>query len=244
MPHEKRISAPKHWPIMRKTNVFTFTARAGAHPREHCIPAGILIRDVLGYANNAKEVKYIMRNNMALVDGRPVKKPQAPIGHQDVISFPLVGEHYRLVFRPKHGLTPYKISESEATQKLCYIRNKTIIKGGKVQLNLHDGRNITLDDSTFDGKPIQTRGTILIDLPSQEVKAYFPLETDMHAMIIHGRNMGVVGKIIDISETSGITKSIAAIETSEGEIYRTTRDYLFIVGKDEPIISLWNSEEA
>ena len=193
---------------------------------------------------DAKEVKYIMRRNMALVDGRPIKKPQFPLGHQDVISFPMLEKHYRLIFRPKHGLTPYEISDKESTQKLCTIRNKTIVKGGRVQLNLHDGRNITLDEATFEGETIQTRGTILIDLPTQEVKAYFPLDTDMHAMIIHGRNMGIVGKILEISETSGVTKSIAAIETSEGEIYRTTRDYLFIVGKDKPIFSLWNSKEA
>ena len=244
MPHEKRKSAPKHWPIQRKTNFFTFTARAGPHPREHCIPAGVLIRDVLGYAKNAKEIKYILRRNYALVDGRPIKKPQFPLGHQDVISFPLLEKHYRLVYRPKHGLTPYEISADEATQKLCNIRNKTIVKGGKLQLNLHDGRNITLDDATFEGETIQTRGTVLIDLPTQEVKAYFPLNTEMYALISHGRNMGVFGTILEISETAGVTKSIAAIETPEGEIYRTTREYLFIVGKDKPILSLWKPKEA
>ena len=242
--HEKRKSAPKYWPIQRKTNFFTFAAQPGPHPRVNCITAGVLIRDVLGYAKNAKEIKYILRRNYALVDGRPIKKPQFPLGHQDVISFPMLEKYYRIVYRSKHGLTPIEISADEANQKLCYIENKTIVKGGKLQLNLHDGRNITLDESTFEGETIQTRGTLLIDLPSQEIKAYFPLSTEMYALITHGRNMGVFGTILEISETAGVTKSIAAIETPEGEVYRTTRDYLFIVGKEKPTLSLWKPKEA
>ena len=82
------------------------------------------------------------------------------------------------------------------------------------------------------------------NLPTQEVKAYFPLSTEMYALITHGRNMGIFGTILEISETAGVTKSIAAIETPEGEIYRTTRDYLFIVGKEKPTLSLWKPEEV
>ena len=37
------------------------------------------------------------------------------------------------------------ISESDAEWKLCRIENKTVVKGKKIQLNFHDGRNKLVD---------------------------------------------------------------------------------------------------
>ncbi|MDF1541094.1 MAG: 30S ribosomal protein S4e, partial [Candidatus Thorarchaeota archaeon] len=58
--HLKRLPAPKYWPIKRKHGKFTTKPRPGPHGREECLTLTILLREVLGRAENMREVKAIV----------------------------------------------------------------------------------------------------------------------------------------------------------------------------------------
>ena len=140
--HQKRISAPRSWPIQRKEHYWTVKPRPGAHPANHSIPLLILVRDLLKLADNTKEAKRVLHEGNILVNGKIRKDPKYLVGIFDIISIPKIEKHYRVLTDRKGKLTFTQIKEEDSKTKLCRINNKTIVKGGKVQLNMHDGRNI------------------------------------------------------------------------------------------------------
>ncbi|MFB6216470.1 MAG: hypothetical protein ABEJ72_05830 [Candidatus Aenigmatarchaeota archaeon] len=78
--HQKAISAPKTYPIARKEVTWTVTPRSGPHPKEECIPLGVIIRDVMGYADSISEVRTILEKQYCKIDGSVVKDYRYPVG--------------------------------------------------------------------------------------------------------------------------------------------------------------------
>ena len=150
--HLKRLAMPRSWPLPRKTSIWVTRASAGAHALELCMPVRVVIRDVLGYAKSAREVRHILHNNLVSIDGRVCKDSRRGVGFMDVLT--LGEENYRCIIDQKGRLRYRPISKKEAQTKVCRINGKNTIKGGKTQLNLHDGRNILVDDG---GRKVQER---------------------------------------------------------------------------------------
>ena len=116
----------------------------------------IVVRDILKVADNAREAKIIINNGDILVDGRARKDYKYPVGFMDVIEIPKSEKVYRVLPDHKGRLVLHSISKKNAEFKLCMITDKTTIKGGKTQLNLHDGRNSIVD------KDIQVQEMLLL----------------------------------------------------------------------------------
>ena len=106
------------------------------------MPLSVLLRDVLGLAKNAREGKIILAQKRVLVDGKVRRDHKFPAGLMDVIELPDADMTYRILPAVGKGLTALRISKDEGKAKLCRIEDKSTIKKGAVQLNLHDGRNI------------------------------------------------------------------------------------------------------
>ncbi|MCJ7638664.1 MAG: 30S ribosomal protein S4e, partial [Euryarchaeota archaeon] len=83
--HQKRISAPKSWPIAKKTHKWVVAASPGAHSRD-AVPILVVLRDLLHLADNAKEAKRILHSGNVTVNGRVVKKYKAQVGLFDVVA--------------------------------------------------------------------------------------------------------------------------------------------------------------
>jgi len=135
--HLKRLTMPRSWPLPRKTTVWVTRPTPGAHPLELCMPINLVIRDVLGLARSTREVRHILHNGLAKVDGRICKETRRGVGLMDVLT--LGDTHYRCVLDHNGRLRYRQISADEAAWKVCRIEGKSTIKGGKTQLNLHDG---------------------------------------------------------------------------------------------------------
>ncbi len=78
--HLKRLAMPRSWPLPRKTSVWVTRASAGAHALELCMPVRVVIRDVLGYAKSAREVRHIIHNDLVSIDGRVCKDRRRGVG--------------------------------------------------------------------------------------------------------------------------------------------------------------------
>lgn len=240
--HLKREVSPAFWPIHRKKFVWALKPSPGPHPIEQCIPLGIIVRDLLGFAETMKEAKKIIAQGKILVDGRVRRDEHFPVGLMDVISIHEINTNYRVLPCEK-GLTLNEIDVEEARYKICRIENKTVVDGGHIQLNLHDGRNILIrseDPGNLAGNIYRTLDTLKISLPEQEILEHLKLGLGMMAIIVNGENIGKYGiiKAIEAQKGQKRRRSLIAIETNNGVTYQTILDYVFVVGDKTPRISL------
>ena len=106
--HLKRLAMPRSWPLPRKTTIWVTRPLPGAHGLERCMPLTIVIRDVLGYARSAREVRRILNEGLCMIDGRVVKEPRRGVGLMDVLT--LGDEHFRCVLDDNGKLRYRKVS--------------------------------------------------------------------------------------------------------------------------------------
>jgi small subunit ribosomal protein S4e len=187
----KRLAMPRSWPLPRKTSIWVTKAAPGAHTLELCMPVVVVIRDILGYAKSTREVRHILHNNLVSIDGRVCKDSRRGVGFMDVLT--LGEENYRCIVDQKGILRYRQISKKEAETKVCRINGKTTIKGGKTQLNLHDGRNILTDDAG----EYNTGDSLVLALPSQEIKEHIRFSDGIKCYLTGGAH---VGEFAEVSE--------------------------------------------
>ncbi len=240
--HLKRKPATRFWPIHRKEAVWTVKPRPGPHPIERCLPLLLIVREILGFAKTRREAKIILSQGKVMVDGVVRRDEKFPAGVMDVISIPETGQNYRIL-PSKKGLILHPIDGEEVKFKPCRIENKSTVKGGKIQLNLHDGRNILIhvkDPRKPEEDVYHTLDTLVISVPSQEIIRHLRMIEGAYAIITGGKNMGVHGRIVKIEETPGRKrrKSLVTVEDKNGNSFQTTLEYIFTIGEAEPIISL------
>jgi small subunit ribosomal protein S4e len=116
------------------------------------------------------------------------------------------------------------VEQTEVGWKLTRIMNKTIVKGGRTQLNLHDGRNILVEkDNDF-----KTGDVLKISIPEQKVLGRLELSEDSLALLTGGAHIGTICRIKKIERTENPTANL--VEFHEG--FNTVIDYVFVVGKE------------
>jgi small subunit ribosomal protein S4e len=189
--HMKRLAMPRSWPLPRKTSIWVTKAAPGAHALELCMPLVVVIRDILGYAKSTREVRHILHNDLVSIDGRICKDSRRGVGFMDVLT--LGEENYRCIVDRKGILRYRQISKKEAGTKVCRINGKTTIKGGKTQLHLHDGRNILTDDAG----EYNTGDSLVLALPSQEIKEHIRFSDGIKCYLTGGAH---VGEFAEVSE--------------------------------------------
>ena len=244
--HLKRENAPVFWPIHRKEFTWTVNPRPGPHPINSCIPLLIIVRDILCLAKTRNEAKKIISKGLIFVDGKIVRDEKFPAGLMDVISIPELKKNYRIL-PTKKGLILHAISEHEAKFKICRIENKLYLSEGKVEVNLHDGRNLltSVENINSTKKDIfKTFVTLKINLPDQEILESMELNKGMLTLIIDGKNIGKYGtiKAIDVQPRKKRKNNLITIEDKDEKIYQTILKYAFVVGDNIPRISLPNEE--
>jgi len=139
----KRGAAPRSWTIPRKGTKWVKRPAPGPHAQDSAIPILLVLRDVRKLVASAREARVLLRQGSVRVDGRVVKDLAWGVGLFDTISLdkPL-DEHFR-VLRDRSGrLVLVPIPAKEATTKIGRVRFKHAVPGGKVEVTLHDGRNL------------------------------------------------------------------------------------------------------
>ena len=220
--HMKRLAMPRSWPLPRKTSIWVTKAAPGAHTLELCMPVVVVIRDILGYAKSTREVRHILHNNLVSIDGRICKDPRRGVGFMDVLT--LGEENYRCIVDQKGILRYRQISKKEAETKVCRINGKTTIKGGKTQLHLHDGRNILTDDAG----EFNTGDSLVLALPSQEIKEHIRFSDGIKCYLTGGAH---VGEFAEVSEY--IVKRSSMPNEVQFADFGTVISNVFAIGKQK-----------
>ena len=238
MAHITRFEAPWFLKVSKKEYKWVVRANPGPHPILKAIPLAILVRDYLGYAKTLKEAKRIISTGLVYVDGRPRKDYKYPVGLMDVIYVKGADKYYRMVPDTKRVIVPVEISKDEASFKLVRIVNKTTVKGGRIQLNLEDGRNVLLTPE--EAKNYSTYNTLKIEIPNQTILGKFELAQGNYAVIVGGRNVGAHGRITEIrlAAFKRLKYSIVTLTDSSGKEIRTNMMNVMAVGKEAPVVKL------
>jgi small subunit ribosomal protein S4e len=202
----------------------------------------VVLRDILGFAKTRKEAKTIVSQGRIRVDGNVTLTDSFPVGLFDVISVPDVDRNFRVVPSAK-GLVLQPINKEDAEFKLCRIEDKNIIKGGHVQLNLHDGSNVLLKvaDSKNPQEDIyETLNTVKVSLPEKQILERIEIKEKNFAVITGGKNIGKYGRIVELEKAEGKRRrnAIVTIEDEKGSRYQTILDFVFAVGETQPLIAL------
>jgi len=239
--HLKRLAAPAFWPIARKEFKWVVKPSPGPHPIERSLPLLVVVRDVLGLAETAREAKRIISDGKIFIDGRVRRDYKFPVGLMDVIYIPEIDKSYRMVPHPVKVLWPVEIPLEERDLKLVRIDGKRTVKGGNIQLNLHDGRNIVIRTSRPIKPPedaYKPMDSLLIKVPTQEIINHFKLSAGSLVVVIDGKNVGRVGRIVNITKGMGYKRTVVTIEDETGSRFNTILSYVMVVGGEKPVITV------
>jgi small subunit ribosomal protein S4e len=238
----KRKPAPAFWAIHRKEFTWVVKPSPGPHACKNCLPLAAVLRDTLGFAKTRKEAKKIVSQGKIYVDGQVRRDDTYPIGLADVISVPDIDRNFRALPSAK-GLILQPVDSEEAKFKLCKIENKTAVRNGSIQLNLHDGSNILVkvsgpknpQEETYD-----TLDTVKVTLPEKHIVELIRMKEKDYAIITGGKNVGKHGTIIEIEKASGKSRrnALVTIEDNKGNRYQTTLGFVFALGGTQPLILL------
>jgi small subunit ribosomal protein S4e len=238
--HMKRLRIPAFWKMPKKHAKWATKPRAGPHKKFESIPLLVIVRDILKIADKNKEAKNIIKMGEVFVDGRPRKDHKYPAGMMDVVSVPKLNASYRIVPTYK-GLKLLEIDQKEAKKKICKIENKRSVRKRKgetekkIQLNLHDGRNILASEA--DSKSYTVGDSIVIDPNSNKILDHLKFDEGVLGIVVKGKNTGLVGTIdkIIVTKTKEPTKIMFNVG---GEKIEVIKDYVFVIGKDKPVLKM------
>ncbi len=244
--HLKRLPAPAHWPVHRKEFRWVVKPRPGPHMVGRCLPLLLIVRDMLQLAKTRREARFLLSEGQIKVDGSVRRGDDYPVGLMDVVEIPSTKKAYRVLPSPNKGLVLHPITGDETEFKLCQIVNKTMVKRGYIQLNLHDGRNILLKvkDARNPAEDVyETHDTVKVQLPNTEISAHLKLEEGVLAVVTGGKNVGDFGEVVKIEEMEGPHSPAITLKDDGGDQFKTIINYVFVIGKGTPWISMPGEDE-
>jgi small subunit ribosomal protein S4e len=225
--HQKRLSVPKSWPVERKTETFTVKAGAGPHG-ESGVPLLIILRDVLGYVDSRKEARYALNQDNVVINGKQVNDEERPVGMFDIVAFAEREEYYR-VFPDEGGrlaLTP--IDEDSAQSKLGKIVNKRHVPGGEIQLTLHDGQTLLVDETD----EYDAGDSIVVGNEDGEIVAHFVYEEGALVTAVDGTHAGEIGTIDEIQVTPGSSQNNVLVDREDDSRFETVEEYIVVIDEN------------
>ena len=227
----KRRAAPRSWTIPRKGTKWVKRPSPGPHAQDQSIPLLLVLRDLRHLAHSTREAGQLVGSGAVKVDGKVVKDLSRGVGLLDTVSFgaPL-NEHFRLLKDRRGKLTLLSIPAAEAAVKLGRVRFKHAVRGGKVEVTLHDGRNLLVPSSS----PYKVGDTLKLALPGQKVVAHLPLAPGQLAYVAGGSHVGEVARVERIEVLNSPQPN--RVHFKEG--FSTVKEYVFVIGETTPQITL------
>ena len=192
MTHQKRIPAPKHYPIKRKDKTYISTIK-GSRSKDTAIPVVVFLRDVMEYAETEKEANEIVENGDIKRNGDIVKDIKEGIGILDVVEIPETEEKFRAVRKGKY-LEFIPVEDSKVAAK---ITGKDV-KGDRFIYRLHSGENYSTKDEYTPGN------TLIFNSGVKEIV----LEEGAEALVIKGKHAGDVVEVKEINDEGMQNKAV------------------------------------
>lgn len=227
----KRRAAPRSWTIPRKGTKWVKRPSPGPHAQDESIPLLLVLRDLRRVASSMREARRILRDGAVRIDGKVVRDLARGVGLMDSVSFAApLNEHFRLLKDRRGKLVLVAIPEAEAATKIGRVRFKHAVPGGKVEVTLHDGRNLLAEPST----PWKVGDSLKIQLPDQKVVTHLPLAPGQLAYVAGGSHVGEVARVDRVEVRNSSQPNL--VHFKEG--FSTVKEYVYVIGETSPQISL------
>lgn len=233
--HIKRMAAPKSWAVPRKTSHWITKPSPGPHGTRESMPLLAVVRDMLKLCDNSREARFIIGSRTISVDGKIVTNYKFPVGLMDVVTVLKTKQSFRMLIDYKAKLQLIPIDDSEKDWKLARVDDKKVVRKGKVQLNMHDGRCILLPKDQY-----RTGDVLKIELPSQKIMKAFKLDKGSIAFLVGGSHPGSV----QIIENYQIKRGSAPNLVTFKEGFETVKENVFVIGDKAPEIKLMEAKAA
>lgn len=215
--HLRRYAVPRAVKLPRKSLPWAVKPSPGPHPSDRALPLSLLLRDTLGLTSTLLETKKVLAGRKVLVDGRVRTDHGFPVGLMDLVSLPSLGASFLISVDRNGRLVP--LPAKETSSKLCRVTGKRTIRGGKIQLSLHDGKTVVGDYGE-----VRVGDTLKLSLPEYRVLERIPLQPGVWALVTGGKNVGRSGRVARVEGRM--------VELEEnGEKFQTTSEYVFPVGE-------------
>ena len=224
--HLKRITTPRSWSIGRKAHFWATKPEPGPHSLEGSVPLVMVLRDYLHVCDTAREARRILGSGEVLLDQRVVRDPKRGVGLMDVVSLPTVKANFRCLLDHHGRLHFSEITAVAAKWKLLRVEGKTTLRGGKTQLNLHDGSNLLSDEAVATGDVLQ------LALPGLKVKKILKISKGAPALVTGGAHVGTIAPLEEAVETRSPRPNVVHFAEFE-----TLKQYAFVVGAKKALVA-------
>lgn len=227
----KRGAAPRTWTIPRKGTKWVKRPGPGPHAQEQSVPIQIVLRDLLGIARSTREARILARQGSVRVDGKVVRDLDRGLGLMDSLTLAApLDAHYRMVKNTRGKLVLVRIPPPEAGLKLGRVRSKHAVRSGKVEVTLHDGRNLLVAASS----PYRVGDSLKIEVPAQKVVDHLKLAPGALAFVAGGSHVGQLARVERVEVRNSSQPNL--VHFAEG--FSTSKEYVFVVGQKIPELTL------
>ncbi len=231
MAHLKALVAPKQWKILRKKNKWVARPKPGPHNKQ-AIPLTLVLKNLLGVAENKREARYILQKKDVLVDGKIVKDANRAIGLMDVITLQKQKKNYRMTLDNKGRHLLIEISKTEADQKICRATRKIKIKKGQTQITFHDGKVMITKEK------IDVGDSALIQLSKNKMTKVLKNTKGAAVLVIGGNHVGEQATIENYQSFKGVQPDKIELKTIKGKTYATLENYVLVLGEKKSVIKI------
>ena len=142
--HLKRLKAPRSWSIPKKENKYVGRPKT-SKPYKLSISLTVLFRDLLKVASTRKEVKQLLKNDYIFINGKRQVDPKDTLAIMDCLEIKSTDEAYRLFLDKRGKLCVGEVKKKEKNLVPLRLMDKTLLKGGKIQLNFYNGYNLIVE---------------------------------------------------------------------------------------------------
>lgn len=150
----------------------------------------------------------------------------------DVVENTSSKEAFRCLIDKKGHIVLTHVPQKEANIKPLKVVNKSKVKGGKIQVTAHDGRNFL-----FDKTEINVGDTIIFDLEKKKIVEVLPFAKNSLVLLTDGSHIGHLAKIKEVIRPKNLQKPKVVIDM-DGNEYTTLMGYGFVIGKEKPYITI------
>jgi small subunit ribosomal protein S4e len=227
----KRRAAPRTWRVPRKGTKWIKRPAPGPHAQDESVPLLLVLRDELKLARSAREARILVRQGSVSVDGKVVRDLSRGLGLMDTISLAApLDRHYRILKDRSGRLTLVSIPADDARVKLGRVRQKNTVDGGRIQVTLHDGRNLLMPQAAT----WRVGDSLKLRVPEQTVVGHIALGPGRLAYVSGGSHVGELARVDRIEVRNSPQPN--RVHFKEG--FATIKPYVFVVGDTTPQVAL------
>lgn len=222
--HRKRHATPNKWVMGRKVETWAPSGEPGPHSSDSAVPLNVVLRDLLGVAESAREAKRAISEGRIEVDGVIRRDERYPVGLFDVLS--LGNRDYRMLIEMKNRFELREIGDPGL--KPAKVLDATV-RGGDRQMNLSGGYNLNGD--------APTGSTLILGLPEKAIEKVLEMESGNLAFVTGGKHAGQLARLEEYEVVRSSSPNRVYLER-DGEVFGTVEDYVMVIGEEEPEVEL------